>query len=94
MPPRRQTTPKKVPELADPPKRRAANVVACRRRLMIEIAELQDAGRGSPFITNAEQLLTRWWGTASWTARQQLLRSAAWMLQLESNRTRGQAPPV
>ena len=58
---------------------------------MLEIASLQRSGRASQFITNAEELLTRWWGTANWNARQELLRSASWMLQLEGNRNPGEA---
>jgi hypothetical protein len=54
---------------------------------MLEIAALQRSGRASQFITNAEELLTRWWGTANWNARQELLKSAGWMLQLESTRS-------
>ena len=87
MPRRRQTPPKEAPVNLEPHKRQAAAVLAQRRRLMIEIATLQKSGHGSQFTTNAEQLLTRWWASASWTARQQLLKTVAWLLHLEKCRT-------
>ena len=87
----RPTPPKKASDIAEPPKRRIAALIAQRGRLMLEIAALQRSGRASQFITNAEELLTRWWGTANWNARQELLKSASWMLQLEGNRSPGDA---
>jgi hypothetical protein len=89
---RRPPPARKAPEDPQPPKRRIAAVVAQRRQLMQEIAKLHSLGCDSHFVTNAEELLTRWWGTANWTARQELLKSASWMLELESNRNRSEAP--
>lgn len=86
MPRRRQTPPKAVPINWEPHKRQAAAVLARRRRLMLEIATLQKSAGGSQFTTNAEQLLTRWWAAANWTARRELLKTAEWLLRMEKRR--------
>ena len=78
--------PPKKSDSSAPRKRRTAELIHQRGRLMLEISALERSGRASQFIANAEELLTRWWGTASWNARHELLKSATWMLQLESNR--------
>jgi hypothetical protein len=49
---------------------------------MLRIAALQRSGQGSKFTANAEQLLTRWWATASWNARGDLLKTADWLLRV------------
>jgi hypothetical protein len=36
----------------------------------------------SRFVRNAQHLLTRWWSTASWAARQDLLKTVEWLIQL------------
>jgi hypothetical protein len=82
---RRQTLPKAAPAEREPHKRQAAAVLAQRHRLMMEIASLQKSGRRSPFTTNAEQLLTRWWASASWSARRQLLKTVSWLLHLDAS---------
>ena len=41
-------------------------------------------GRGSKFIANAESFLTRWWAAASWSARDDLLKTADWLLRVET----------
>jgi len=53
---------------------------------MLQIAALQRSGQGSKFTDNAEQLLTRWWSTASWTARGELLKTVDWLLRVENRR--------
>jgi hypothetical protein len=53
---------------------------------MIEIASLHSSGRRSQFTANAEELLTRWWASASWSARRQLLKTVCWLLHLEKSR--------
>lgn len=61
-------------------------MLARRRRLMLEIALLQKSGQGSRFVANAEQLLTRWWGAANWKERNELLKTADWLLRVEQHR--------
>jgi hypothetical protein len=57
-----------------------------RERLVADIAQLRERGATSRFINNAQQLLTRWWSTATWTAREELLKSAEWLVRLEKGR--------
>jgi hypothetical protein len=57
---------------------------------MLEIAALQRSGRESNFTTNAEKLLTRWWATANWSARAELLKTADWLLRVEQRRDLGE----
>ena len=86
MPRRRHTPAKEAPASREPHKRQAAAVLAERHRLMIEIASLHTSGRRSQFTANAEELLTRWWASASWSARRQLLKTVGWLLHLEKSR--------
>jgi hypothetical protein len=37
----------------------------------------------SRFVENAQQLLTRWWSTAGWVEREQLLKTVEWLIGLE-----------
>jgi hypothetical protein len=53
---------------------------------MLEIALLQKSGQASRFVANAEQLLTRWWGAANWKERNELLKTADWLLRVEQHR--------
>ena len=73
------------------PRAREAGILARRDRLVAEVALLRRRGEPSKFIDNAEQLLTRWWSRASWNAREELLKSADWLVRLEKRRA-GQAP--
>ena len=57
-----------------------------RARLMLEIAALRRLGLGSKLTANAEQLLTRWLAAASWSARDDLLKTADWLLRAETFR--------
>ena len=58
-------------------------ILARRERLIADIAALRDHGASSKFVDNAQQLLTRWWSTANWTGRQELLRTADWLVRLQ-----------
>ena len=61
-------------------------MLARRRRLMLEIAMLEKSGQRSKFVANAEQLLTRWWAAANWKSRNELLKTADWLLRVEQHR--------
>jgi hypothetical protein len=61
-------------------------ILAKRAQLIEELRLLRDRGESSKFVDNAQQLLTRWWARASWSAREELLKSAEWLLRLEKNR--------
>jgi hypothetical protein len=51
---------------------------------MEEIARLRsDRDRPADFLDKARSLLTRHWGKASWSAREGLLKSAGWLLEVE-----------
>jgi len=69
------------------------SIVAHRARLVAEVTRLRARGENSKFIDNAQQLLTRWWSTAGWHAREQLLKTADWLIRLEKRRGgRAQSP--
>jgi hypothetical protein len=55
-----------------------------RETLVAELARLRGRGEISTFTDNAQQLLTRWWSTADWSARGDLLRAASWMMKLQT----------
>ena len=58
-----------------------------------EIALLRSAKAGpSPFLNKAEALLTRYWAAANWQAREEILRSVKWLLNLA--RLPSAAPPA
>ena len=79
---------KPVFQAARHPKSRAKThtIVAQRERLMAELAALREQGAASKFVENAQQLLTRWWSGASWSAREDLLSAADWLLRAEKRR--------
>jgi hypothetical protein len=60
------------------------------RELLVAEVEQLRANGASPLADKAQQLLTRWWAKADWAAREQLLRTARWLVQLEQNRRRVQ----
>jgi hypothetical protein len=62
-------------------------ILSQRDRLVGEIGLLRERGSGSKFIDNAQQLLTRWWSTANWNAREDLLRTADWLVRLGKRET-------
>jgi len=59
------------------------NILRERERLVAEMMQLRDQGQASKFIGNAQVLLTRLWSPASWDARDELLKSADWLIRLE-----------
>jgi hypothetical protein len=59
------------------------NILRQRQRLVAEMRQLRDRGQASKFIDNAQVLLTRLWSPASWDARDELLKSADWLIRLE-----------
>jgi hypothetical protein len=61
-------------------------ILAQRERLIADIAALRRLGASSKFVDNAQQLLTRWWATANWNGREELLRTADWLVRLEHRR--------
>ena len=66
---------------------KAKAILAQRDRLIADIAALRGRGPSSKFVDNAQQLLTRWWSTANWDGREELLRSADWLVRLEQRQS-------
>jgi hypothetical protein len=96
MPTRRNlAAPSGVTRPAQPRKGRVNtdSILMRRSRLVAEVAELREGG-ASPLTDNAQQLLTRWWSSAGWRAREQLLRTTQWLIQLERNRRSSVQAPV
>jgi hypothetical protein len=52
---------------------------------MAEVTKLRHS-EASKLTENAQQLLTRWWSTANWNGREDLLRSVDWLIRLEKKR--------
>ena len=65
------------------PRRRIDSILSQRGRLIAELIALRGRGCNSRHVENALQLLTRWWCRASWSAREDLLKSADWLVRLE-----------
>jgi len=64
---------------------RADDISAQRDALVAEVKRLQDAlGTSARFATKARDLLTRAWSKADWDGRQDLLKAAQWLVQLET----------
>jgi len=59
------------------------SILTRRERLVAELAELRGRAGSSQFADKAQQLLTRWWSGATWSAREQILNSAEWLIRLE-----------
>jgi hypothetical protein len=59
-----------------------------RDRLVAELTALRAAEPRSPIADKAFELVTRWWGPASWTGREQLLKAATWLVRLGKLQTR------
>jgi hypothetical protein len=51
--------------------------------LVAEVQSLRSGRDTSHHIDKAQELLTRWWSTATWRAREKLLKAAGWLIQLE-----------
>jgi hypothetical protein len=71
-----------------------SSILERRDRLMAELSALRDRGKPSRFLDNAQELLTRWWSTASWGSRESLLGSADWLVRLEKRRESSLQPPA
>jgi hypothetical protein len=65
--------------------RRIDVLLSQRDALMNEITVIRSLGRApSPLINKADALLTRFWAKATWHAREEILRSARWLLTMGS----------
>jgi hypothetical protein len=74
---------------AAPSRARAANkrIETHRARLFAELTMLREMrGPSAQAAETAQRLLTRWWAKANWRTREQLLKSADWLIRLEHNR--------
>src|SRR5262249_57101290 len=78
----------------DAPQRRIETILSRREQLMAEIGSLSESPTHSRFIDNARQLLTRWWATANWNGREDLLRTAEWAVRIAKQEAVGPRPPV
>ena len=57
--------------------------MARRKELVAEVARLRGEENNSTFADNAMQLLTRWWASTGWNAREELLKAADWLIRVE-----------
>src|SRR5262249_56182714 len=78
----------------DAPQRRIETILSRREQLMAEIGSLSESPTRSRFIDNARQLLTRWWATANWNGREDLLRTAQWAVRIAKQEAVGLRPAV
>lgn len=62
-----------------------------REKLVTEINSLRGA---SHHMDKAQQLLTRWWSTTTWSAREDLLKAADWLIRLEKRGDALVSPPA
>ena len=69
-------------------------ILARRGELVAELAQLREREGGSQLIDNAQHLLTRWWAAAGWNGREDLLKTAGWLLQIEKRREKFGSPPL
>ena len=89
MPPRDRFLPNPLHRTTAPPRTRgtAKLIETERTRLFAELTMLRELrGPSARAVETARLLLTRSWAKASWRARQQLLRSANWLVSVEYNR--------
>jgi hypothetical protein len=82
---------KSVPRAAAAARHRASPqriefILNRRGELVAELAQLREREGSSQLIENAQHLLTRWWAAAGWSAREDLLKTAGWLLQVEKRR--------
>ena len=83
MPTRRTAAPARSNGIGALPQERIEALVLERERLVAELSAIQARGDSSKSVEDARQLVTRWWGPASWDARERLLKSARWLLSLK-----------
>lgn len=74
-------------QVPPPARRSAAAIESDRNRLFVELMRMRDAClEPARPLQNALNLLTSKWSRADWRSREQLLKAADWLLQLESRR--------
>lgn len=83
MPTRKIAGPVRSNSPAELSQQRIETLVLQRERLVAELSDMQARGDNSKSVEDALQLVTRWWGTASWDGRARLLKSAQWLLTLK-----------
>jgi hypothetical protein len=71
-------------------RRRAEAIMERRQQLVAEVARLRGEENNSTFADNAMQLLTRWWASTGWTAREELLKAADWLIRVEKQNRQAQ----
>lgn len=62
---------------------RIEEILRERERLIARVQNLGSAEEHSEAARKAQQLLTRWWARANWNAREELLKAAEWVIQIE-----------
>lgn len=63
---------------------RVEAILRHRERLIAELQGLSAVESCSESAKKALQLLTRWWARADWSAREELLRTAEWVIRVEA----------
>jgi hypothetical protein len=77
--------PPKTPPLRAP--RKPAIIENQRQKLFAELMQLRELpGTSARSIETARTLLTKWWAKATWRKREQLIKSADWLIRLECTR--------
>lgn len=64
-------------------RQRADQIVRQRERLIAEVQDFNAGQERSESAQKAQQLLTRWWAKADWKAREELLKAAEWLIEVE-----------
>ncbi len=65
-------------------RQRVDGILRQRERLIAEVQGLSSVEGCAESAKKAQQLLTRWWAKADWTAREELLRVAEWVIRVEA----------
>jgi hypothetical protein len=72
---------------------RVGGLIRQRDDLMTEIALVRARASGPlPLLNKARALLTRFWSAASWDAREEILRTAAWLVSVGKMQHAGSPP--
>jgi hypothetical protein len=67
--------------------RKPALIEDQRQKLFAELMQLRELqGTSARSIETARMLLTKWWLKATWRKREQLIKSADWLIRLECTR--------
>ncbi len=69
-------------------------IISRRQQRIDDVTFLRERGASSKLIDNAQQLLTRWWSTADWKSRGELLKTAEWLVRLETRRSTDDQVPA